>query len=146
MKGKADFNALSSLYLNSSTSSRNIQSLAKLVNRGHCEWGQGDIVTSDQGDFVNFGTVQMMNGQASFSSNIFYKGPHVTTLASKFFNLFSIGTELPIENGGDVFALDYHSWDMDQVWTLIYNKFFLCCHLFIILYYHHHYHHHCYYY
>mmetsp|Transcript_32731 Transcript_32731/g.47252 ORF Transcript_32731/g.47252 Transcript_32731/m.47252 type:complete len:417 (+) Transcript_32731:3-1253(+) len=108
LKGKADFNALLELYLDSSytlpgvagsssASTRNIQSLAKLVNRGHCEWGEGDLTSSDQGDFLNFGTIQMMNGVNAFGSNLFYKG-----------------TELPIENGGDVFALDYHTWDMDQ--------------------------------
>ena len=26
-----------------------------IVNRGHCEWGVGDLTTSDQGDFLNLG-------------------------------------------------------------------------------------------
>ncbi|KAJ1415652.1 hypothetical protein B484DRAFT_401409 [Ochromonadaceae sp. CCMP2298] len=76
---------------------KNILSLAKLVNRGHCEWGTGDLITVDSGDFLNQGTVQMMDGVAGFFSNGLYAG-----------------TELPVESGGDVFALEYHSWDMDN--------------------------------
>lgn len=92
LKGKADFNVLTALYLDGST--KYIASLAKLVNKGHCEWGDGDIATSDNGDFQNFGTVQMRGN--AFAANALYKG-----------------AALPVENGGDVFALQYHSWDTD---------------------------------
>lgn len=95
LRGKADFNAELELFLDGDT--KYIQSLAKLVNKGHCEWGTGDLISSDSGDFLNLGTVQMKSGVTSFSSNAMYQG-----------------TELPIENGGDVFALEYHSWDMDN--------------------------------
>jgi hypothetical protein len=94
LKGKADFNALKALFLDGDM--KYIQSLAKIVNHGHCEWGSGDLIASDNGDFQNFGTVQMMNGVHDFSGNAFYKG-----------------TALPVENGGDVFALEFHSWDTD---------------------------------
>lgn len=52
---------------------------------------------ADQADFVNLGTVQMTNGSALFNGN----------------NLVE-GTIIPVENGGDPFALQYHSWDLDQ--------------------------------
>lgn len=93
--GKADINALNELYLDGGT--KYIKSLAKLVNKGHCEWGTGDIIASDNGDFQNFGTIQMQDGVNAFSANALYKG-----------------AELPIEEGGDVFALEFHSWDVDQ--------------------------------
>ena len=95
LRGKADFNALVELYLDGGT--KYIKSLAKLVNKGHCEWGTGDLISSDSGDFLNLGTVQMKEGVGAFASNALYQG-----------------TELPVENGGDVFALNYHSWDMDN--------------------------------
>jgi len=95
LRGKADFTALDALFLDGDN--KNILSLAKLVNRGHCEWGTGDLITVDSGDFLNQGTVQMMDGVAGFFSNGLYAG-----------------TELPVESGGDVFALEYHSWDMDN--------------------------------
>jgi len=95
IKGKADINALDSLFLDGDT--KYLKSLAKLVNRGHCEWGTGDLVSEDSGDFLNQGTVQMMEGVDGFASNALYQG-----------------TELPVDSGGDVFALEYHSWDMDN--------------------------------
>jgi hypothetical protein len=95
LRGKADFSAGIELYLDGGA--KYIKSLAKLVNRGHCEWGTGDLISSDSGDFLNLGTVQMKYGVRDFFSNAMYQG-----------------TELPIENGGDVFALEYHSWDMDN--------------------------------
>ena len=39
----------------------------------------------------------MKEGVSNFFSNILYKG-----------------TELPVDNGGDFFALEYHSWDTDN--------------------------------
>jgi hypothetical protein len=95
LRGKADFQALDALFLDGGP--KYIKSLAKLVNKGHCEWGTGDLVSSDSGDFLNLGTVQMKDGVRSFASSAMYQG-----------------TELPIESGGDVFALNYHSWDMDN--------------------------------
>ncbi len=95
LTGKADFNALNEMYLDGEV--KYIRSLAKLVNRGHCEWGSGDLITSDNGDFQNLGTIQQMFKEGSvFDSSIMYKG-----------------SELPVENGGDSFAFEYHSWDMD---------------------------------
>lgn len=52
---------------------------------------------ADQADFVNLGTVQMQNGSELFSGDILVEG-----------------TVIPSENGGDLFALDFHSWDLDQ--------------------------------
>ena len=73
------------------------RSLSKLINKGHAEWSEGDIIMADQADFVNLGTVQMTNGSALFDAN----------------NLVE-GTIFPVENGGDPLALQYHSWDLDQ--------------------------------
>jgi hypothetical protein len=42
--GKADIFAMKELYL--SGEDKNIKFLAKLVNKGHCEWSGGDIITS----------------------------------------------------------------------------------------------------
>lgn len=93
--GKADFNVLQALYLDGTL--KYIRSLAKLVNKGHCEWGSGNLIADNNGDFLNFGTIQMAGGVNLFDSSAMYKG-----------------TELPLENGGDVFALEYHSYDMDM--------------------------------
>jgi hypothetical protein len=102
--GKADFNANKALFLSDQT--KYIRSLAKLVNKGHCEWGSGDLLFEDQGDFLNLGTLQMSGALAGdFSSSAMYKG-----------------TELPVVNGGDVFALDYHTYDMD-IGGLSYNDY-----------------------
>jgi len=95
LRGKADFVAKSVLYLGGGE--KRIRSLAKLVNLGHAEWAEGNIIMADQADFVNLGTVQMANGTALFSGD----------------NLVE-GTVIPVENGGDFFALDFHSWDLDQ--------------------------------
>jgi len=100
--GKADFNVLQALYLDGTY--KYIRSLAKLVNKGHCEWGRGNLVADNNGDFLNFGTLQMASG-VEFDSSATYRG-----------------TEIPIENGGDVFALEYHSYDMDNG-GLSYNQY-----------------------
>lgn len=92
--GKVDIIALKFLYLDGDT--KYVKSLAKLLNYGHCEWGEGDVVTSNYGDFVNYGTLQMKNGEESFSANAFY-----------------LGTALPVENGGDPFAKEFHTYDQD---------------------------------
>jgi hypothetical protein len=52
---------------------------------------------ADQADFVNLGTVETSNGTMVFDGN----------------NLVE-GTAIPVENGGDPFALQFHSWDLDQ--------------------------------
>lgn len=92
LRGKADFIADYALYLDGDD--KYIQSLAKLINKGHCEWGRGDLLTSDNGDFQNIGTVQLMYDSKSFDGSVFYRG-----------------TATPEANGGDVFALDYHNYD-----------------------------------
>jgi len=95
LRGKADFIAENELYISGGT--KQIRSLAKLVNQGHGEWDTGDIIMGDGGDFLNLGTMQMMHGSGSFVSNDYYQG-----------------TVIPIESGGDVFAKDFHSYDLDQ--------------------------------
>lgn len=95
LRGKADFIVGSVLYLEGGE--KRIRSLAKLINRGHAEWSTGDIITADQGDFVNLGSVQMSNGTSTFNAN-----------------MRAEGTIVPVESGGDVFALEFHSWDLDQ--------------------------------
>lgn len=91
LEGKADFSA-HELYLYGGT--KTIKALAKLVNNGHAEWSTGDIVMEDGADFRNLGNLQMGSGFALFNGS----------------NLIQ-GTIIPIENGGDVFSLYYHSWD-----------------------------------
>ena len=95
LKGKADFTSFDTLYLDSSD--KRINSLAKLVNMKLCLWGAGDLLFSDNGNFLNLGAVQMLYGVKDFAASVFYRG-----------------TELPVENGGDVFANNYHTWDTDN--------------------------------
>lgn len=95
LRGKADFNALKELYLDGAT--KQIRSLAKLVNQGHAEWGSGDLIMDDNADFLNLGYLQMMHGASGFTAGNLYKG-----------------SVIPVENGGDMFASNFNSWDMDQ--------------------------------
>jgi hypothetical protein len=95
LQGKADFNALGELYLIGGV--KYMKALAKLVNFGHAEWWTGDISMADGADFVNRGKVQMGGDGQQFLGSNFIKG-----------------TILPVENGGDVFAMDFHSYDMDM--------------------------------
>ena len=114
--GKADFYC-HQLYL--AGGEKRIRSLAKLINLGHAgfvvniytklhflityfttvflEWSFGDILMGDFGDFVNLGSVQMSLGSLYFEANDLVEG-----------------TAIPVENGGDLFALNFHSWDLDQ--------------------------------
>ena len=48
---------------------------------------------------MNLGTVQMTNGSLYFDANNLYQG-----------------TIIPTESGGDVFALNFHSYDLDSGW------------------------------
>lgn len=95
LRGKAYFIASYQLFLYGGT--KTILSLAKLINRGHCEWSSGDLITSTGGDVINEGTFQMAEGVNMFSGQ----------------NLIQ-GVILPVESGGDVFALNFHSWDQDS--------------------------------
>jgi hypothetical protein len=95
LRGKADFNAIKVLYLDGSE--KRIRSLAKLISRAHTEWGSGDIVTGDNGAFLNLGTIQMANGVQDFNSSFLYEGAVV-----------------PIEDGGDPYAKTFHTWDTDE--------------------------------
>jgi hypothetical protein len=98
LTGNADFFALNQLILDGET--KNISSVASLINKGHCEWGTGNIINSNNGNFVNYGTIQVRGddtGQAKFQGSVMY-----------------LGTDVPLENGGDPFALQYHTWDMDN--------------------------------
>lgn len=95
LRGKADFISGSELYIAGGL--KQIRSLAKLVNEGHAEWDTGDILMADGGDFLNLGTMQMAKGSGSFIASDLYEG-----------------TVTPLENGGDVFAKNFHSYDLDQ--------------------------------
>lgn len=92
--GKVDIISRSFLYLDGDT--KYVASLAKLLNYGHCEWGAGDLVIENNGDFVNYGSIQMALGQAKFDANVVYRG-----------------TALPLDNGGDPFAKNFHTYDLD---------------------------------
>lgn len=96
LHGKADFTASLGIILSGST--KYLRSLAKLINNGHSEWGQGDLIMSDGGDFVNLGTLQMTD-------------PNPSTFTG---NSLIQGTIIPEAAGGDVFALNFHSWDADM--------------------------------
>ena len=94
LQGKADFFASKVLYLYGGV--KVIKALAKLVNVGRCEWSTGDIIMADGADFNNNGDLVMGGGYANFNGSNYIQG-----------------TVIPIENGGDVFAKDFHSFDID---------------------------------
>ena len=62
----------------------------------HFRWGDGDIIMENNADFLNYGKIIMANG-STFDANNMY-----------------LGTILPKENGGDLFAANYHSYDLDS--------------------------------
>ena len=97
LRGKADFISEDSLFLSGGL--KQIRSMAKLVNKDYAEWDTGDILMADNADFMNLGTVQMANGNLYFDADNLYQG-----------------TILPTESGGDVFALEFHSYDLDSGW------------------------------
>lgn len=95
LRGKADFIAQNTLVMTGGV--KKIRSLAKLVNNGTAEWDTGDIIMADNADFMNLGTVKMRGGQMYFDASDLYEGSVV-----------------PTESGGDMFALDFHSYDIDS--------------------------------
>jgi len=97
LRGKANFISEGTLFISGGL--KQIRSMAKLVNKGYAEWLSGDILMADNADFMNLGTVQMARGNLFFDANNLYQG-----------------TVLPTENGGDVFALEFHSYDLDSGW------------------------------
>jgi hypothetical protein len=94
LRGKADFISENQLFMSGGL--KRIRSLAKVVNKGYAEWDTGDIVMADNADFMNLGTVQMAYGNEFFKESLYYQGSIV-----------------PIESGGDVFAKDFHSYEVD---------------------------------
>ena len=95
LRGKADFISRTQLYIAGGL--KQIRSLAKLVNEGYAEWDTGDILMADGGDFLNLGSMQKKSGKGDLIASDFYQG-----------------SITPIESGGDVFALSFHSYDLDQ--------------------------------
>ena len=94
LQGKCTFYAMTNLFLTGGL--KTIKALAKLVNIGHAEWSTGDMLMMDGADFSNRGSLQMTDGYASFNGSNIIKG-----------------TVISLDNGGDVFAEDFHSFDVD---------------------------------
>ena len=94
LTGKADFISRDKLYLGGQT--KYIMSMAKLINYGLAVWDTGNIITENQGDFLNLGQIKMANGMDFRASDLVQ------------------GTIIPKENGGDAFALNFHSYDSDE--------------------------------
>jgi hypothetical protein len=95
LRGKADFIAQDTLVITGGT--KKIRSLAKLVNNGTAEWDTGDIIMADNADFMNLGVVKMRGGAQFFDASDLYEG-----------------SVTPTESGGDVFAKQFHSYDIDS--------------------------------
>lgn len=93
--------------ISSSSSNKYIKSLAKLVNDGYCEWNSGDIMITDFGDFINRGTIQIIQ----------------STTDNKVLSAFYKGTAVSLENGGDYFAKDYHTYDIDPGNNLDFSEY-----------------------
>ena len=75
---------------------KKIMNLAKLVNRGLAVWYSGDILMENTADMLNEGKFLMNDGK-SFNANNYYAGIIIAK-----------------EQGGDMFAENYHSYDLDQ--------------------------------
>ena len=69
LTGKADFISRESMFLDGGE--KRIQSLAKLINYGLAIWGSGDIITENQGDFLNLGKIKMADGASFAGGDLF---------------------------------------------------------------------------
>jgi hypothetical protein len=94
LQGKTDF--VSEKFLFMGGGEKKIRFLAKVINQGLAVWEQGDIISENQGDFLNFGTLELYDS-TTFSASAFIEG-----------------RVIPLENGGDYFAKRFHSSDMDE--------------------------------
>ena len=124
-QGKCTFYAMTNLFLTGGL--KTIKALAKLVNIGHAEWSTGDMLMMDGADFSNRGSLQMTDGYASFEGSNIIKVIIYIYKNTSFFLLYisthqippnvlfflSQGTVISLDNGGDVFAEDFHSFDVD---------------------------------
>lgn len=96
LSGKADFISNKTMYIETD-SDKTMDMQARIINKGHLEL-TGDIFMANGADILNLGTVQIIGETAlGYNSGIFFKG-----------------TIIPVTNGGDVFALNYHSYDADE--------------------------------
>lgn len=95
IRGKADIISRNQLFIGGGL--KQIRSLAKLINEGNAEWDTGDILMADGGDFLNLGAMQKKSAKGDLIASDFYQG-----------------SVTPVENGGDIFALSFHSYDLDQ--------------------------------
>ena len=93
LQGKADF--IGNTLMTLDGGDKYIRNLAKLVNNGLMQWGSGNLIMENNADFLNNGKMIMADG-STFNAANYYQG-----------------TILPKANGGDLFALDYHSYDLD---------------------------------
>lgn len=102
LQGKADFIGEQIMELSEHTNENNytgvkkIMNLAKLVNRGLAVWYSGDIIMENTADMLNEGKF-LLNDANNFVANNFYAG-----------------IILAKEQGGDMFAENYNSYDLDQ--------------------------------
>ena len=111
LQGKADFICEETMELrehydaeNRTTGVKKIMNLAKLVNKGLAVWYSGDILMENTADMLNEGKF-ILNDANTFDANNFYAG-----------------IVLAKEQGGDMFALNYNSYDLDQG-SLDYNEY-----------------------
>jgi len=96
LSGKADFISQSAMFIETD-GKKTMDMQARIINAGHLEL-TGDIFMANGADILNLGTIQIIGETAiGYSSGVFNKG-----------------TIIPVANGGDVFALNYHAYDMDE--------------------------------
>merc|ERR1711916_7072 len=102
LQGKADFIGEQIMELSEHVNEngykgvKKIMNLAKLINRGLAVWYSGDILMENTADMLNEGKFLMHDG-SSFDANNYYAG-----------------IILAKEQGGDMFAENYNSYDLDQ--------------------------------
>jgi hypothetical protein len=96
LSGKADFVSEKAMFVDTDTV-KSLDMQARIVNKGHMEL-TGDIFMANGADILNLGTVQIAGETA-----LGYKG-----------GVYSKGTIIPVANGGDVFAMNFHSYDADE--------------------------------